>query len=187
MNFSDSEYKDKGIKNLLEAKEIFDSLDMPFFLSNGTLLGAIRDKDFIAHDTDIDLGVCTGDYTPVQAKKLLDAFLKKGFTIYGIYGSYAKGYQFSLKNRDIKLDIFFYDYEHIGDSPVMTMSVWQSGKRFKYVYPYFHARTLTVLHGESFFVPDNYKEYLEAQYGPEWKIPVVDWNCYTSPKNIEHE
>jgi phosphorylcholine metabolism protein LicD len=49
--------KDIAKKLLLRIKEIFDENDIEFHLSFGTLLGAIRDKDFINGDTDIDITV----------------------------------------------------------------------------------------------------------------------------------
>ena len=48
--------KEKAFENLCLFKEIADRNGFKFFLAYGTLLGAAREKDFITHDEDIDLG-----------------------------------------------------------------------------------------------------------------------------------
>ena len=42
-------------------KEVFDKRGIMFFLNCGTLLGAYREHDFIAHDVDMDLGIFEKD------------------------------------------------------------------------------------------------------------------------------
>ncbi|GAI17296.1 unnamed protein product, partial [marine sediment metagenome] len=37
-------------QDLLEIKEILDRLKIKFWLSDGTLLGAVREKNFISYD-----------------------------------------------------------------------------------------------------------------------------------------
>ena len=68
----------------LEALEIFNKCMVEngykYSLAFGTLLGAIREHDFIPHDNDIDLAMWIEDYTP----KLIED-LKK----YGIKHKYA--------------------------------------------------------------------------------------------------
>ena len=44
-------------RNLLRLKDLLDSHHIPFLLAYGTLLGAVREKDFIAGDHDTDLVV----------------------------------------------------------------------------------------------------------------------------------
>jgi len=48
--------------------EAFDAAGVPYFLDYGTLLGCVRNKEFIAVDNDIDFGICAENYTP----KLID-------------------------------------------------------------------------------------------------------------------
>jgi len=48
-------------ENLESFKGAMDRVDAPFFLLYGTLLGAVREGDFIAHDTDIDVGIYEQD------------------------------------------------------------------------------------------------------------------------------
>lgn len=44
-------------ENLLLLKKVLDNNGCEFILTFGTLLGAVRDNDFITHDTDIDVAV----------------------------------------------------------------------------------------------------------------------------------
>ena len=55
--------KEKAFENLSLFKEIADRNEFKFFLAYGTMLGAVREKDFIDHDEDIDLGA---DYQDVD-------------------------------------------------------------------------------------------------------------------------
>lgn len=50
-------------------------LNKPIWLEFGTLLGAYRDKSFIGHDYDMDLGMYLSDYDDLFERKLIE----KGF------------------------------------------------------------------------------------------------------------
>ena len=56
-------------ENLLLLKEIFDKNNINFWLMYGTLLGAVRDKDFIIHDFDTDLGLFYSDINKLYELK----------------------------------------------------------------------------------------------------------------------
>ena len=47
--------KEISARNLLDFKRVLDDAGITFLLSYGTLLGAVREGDFISHDEDIDL------------------------------------------------------------------------------------------------------------------------------------
>ena len=47
----------KAIKSLLQIKKILDKYDIEYWLDEGSLLGAVRDKRLIEWDKDIDLSV----------------------------------------------------------------------------------------------------------------------------------
>ena len=47
---------------LTDMKKILDNENQEFFLSDGTLLGCYREKKFIEHDGDIDIGIFSEKY-----------------------------------------------------------------------------------------------------------------------------
>ena len=161
--------------NLSLAKKILDSLSVPFFLSNGTLLGCIRENGLIKHDLDVDIGVLIENFNG----HIYSSFIDNGFEKYDIYGAKERGLQYSFKRDGIKLDIFFYYPEPYGHS----MSVWKYGEQIKYKFPKLDTFIDRAFLGETYKVPSNYEEYLSAQYG-DWKTPVKEWDWASSPKNI---
>ena len=52
----------EATEQLLEIKRIFDSLNKPFWLIAGTLLAAVRDKEFFSHDHDMDIAMLAEDW-----------------------------------------------------------------------------------------------------------------------------
>ena len=53
----------KVLKMLLEkTSEAMDSLKITYFIDGGTLLGAVRHKDLIPYDDDIDIGTFYPDF-----------------------------------------------------------------------------------------------------------------------------
>lgn len=164
--------------NLFDAKLVLDKLGVPFFLSNGTLLGCYRDGKMIEHDTDIDIGIKVKDYV----SDILYRFLENGFELSSIHGNISNGLEYSFRKRGMGLDIFF--YQDSGDNS--WMAVWQerSNKRFRYIFPLIKDYKVINFLGQDFKIPSNVEEYLESQYG-NWRVPVKHWDCFVSPDNVE--
>lgn len=73
--YKNYKFKKEAYNALKKIKTILDEENIIFWLEFGTLLGAIREKDFIKHDFDIDLGCLT-----IEKKEILkDKLEKNGF------------------------------------------------------------------------------------------------------------
>lgn len=145
-------------KGLIEAKEIFEDLGIPYYLSDGTLLGAYRDGDFIPWDWDVS---CCFLYEDVRDKEsdLQAAFLGAGFELTKkirnkknwkqVYRKYNTTYEFCSW--------------YLEGSWRYRVN-WQLPKRF------FEKPELIEFYGILFPCLAPIEEYLEFQYG-EWQIP----------------
>lgn len=106
-----TEKESRWLEALKEFREALDSVDFPYFIDTGTLLGAVRDKKFIAWDNDIDFGSVR---TPDTHEKLAAAsqiLYEAGFS----YVRHDQGTYF-VRSPDIELGIMFYERE--GDNYV---------------------------------------------------------------------
>lgn len=71
---------DAVVSVLKELKEILDKHDIPFYLNWGTLLGAVREGEFIEKDTDIDL--LAPDTTKEKIREIAKDIHSKGFNVH---------------------------------------------------------------------------------------------------------
>ena len=159
-------------KEFLKICDILDELKINFFLHSGILLGAIRDKDFIKWDWDIEISVFSDELLP-NIDLIVDKLKKNGFEIKNI----------NKKKDDSKIDF-------IGEYPIdvtgYTIWSWNYSK----IRNVFWRRELSIpgkfldsfskieFLGRQFNCPKNPEEFLEFSYG-DWKVPLR-----TSDKDI---
>ena len=176
------------MKDLKDVMSVFKKFGVKAYLSYGAVLGAVRGKDFIAWDDDIDIDVI--DKIDIKTRKDIGATLGDlGFTaqpiMFNVFGRMeltAVGDRNECRydgdgetgiivcERNFKFSIFFYKEE--GDEYVCTPKIYarkliSSPKRF-YVKP-----ESVKLHGKKFLCPGPIKEYLTYLYG-DWKTPKRD-------------
>lgn len=176
--------KVKAKNVLMRCKTILDKENIEFFLVQGTLLGCIREQNFISHDCDIDIAIF---YTPLARMLTIAAMIKSGFMHENTFSRGEEICEDSFYWKDIKIDIFWYRAEA---SRVYThVFKGQVGKTWNeplhaivYEWKPF-ALTTTQFLGFTFNVPDDTIEFLEAHYGKNWKKPDTKWEYWSSPIN----
>jgi len=171
--------KEIALENL---KLLTKILGRKFWLDCGTLLGAVREKDFIEHDTDIDVGMLEEEWED----KYLALFENEGFKI-KVLGPRNYGMQISMKRKDVKTDIFLY-FKEGGER---FFACWLNKGQFlediiKMSYPAYHVEQLEILKfkGEIYNVPSDYQKFLTQRYG-DWSKVDKQFRWDTSPKNIK--
>jgi glycerol-3-phosphate cytidylyltransferase len=162
-----------ALKNLIDLDKIFRDNKVPYWLQDGTLLGYYRDKDFISHDLDTDIGVMYDDFSI----KILEDSKKMGFEYYFL-GYPDSCFEITFIRDNIRTDLFFY----YRSEDYIYHSAFIQNTRIDYRYKKFNLKESVFL-GHKFLVPSDELEFILTKYGENWKIPDVNWNYAYSPKN----
>ena len=179
--------KKTAIQNLIIISGILKRNGVKYWLTDGTLLGLIRNGDFISHDKDTDIGVDFKTFTP---KCFME--LKKRFKIIHILGYTEDSLEISLMRGGVKTDLFFFYLKNSTDKnrPIYYHSAFYNIKkniynRVDYIYEYFETKYSDFL-GRDFPIPEDPYKFITTKYGDKWETPVKKWNYITSPKNYNN-
>ena len=168
-----------GISIMNDIEQALKDSGLLYFVDFGTLLGVIRDNNFISWDCDIDYGIVNNENFDWDK---LEEILSKN--------NYSKVKQFKIGDeikeqtysRDGVLTIDFFLHNDDG----VAYSFY---KKDDYNYPnenYYHAKeyyfakinetkTAQFL-GIDVSVPSNSEEFLESSYSENWQIPDPSWD-----------
>ncbi len=151
---------------LKEAKEIMDPLGVPFFLRQGTCLGAVRDQAFIPWDDDIDLGCVIGlnGLTEEMIDPVLAAFRDRGYFVN--VESNDRWIAAGMMKSWVRIDLTF--FRIIDDSIFHFPMIWMPARLFASL------KEIEFI-GGNYLVPNPPEEYLRTKYGPDWIIPKEDY------------
>ena len=149
---------------LKEAKDIMDSLGVPFFLRQGTCLGAVRDQAFIPWDDDIDLGCVIGlnGLTEDMIAPVFDAFRDRGYFVHD--ESNDRWIAAGMMKASLRIDLTF--FRIIDYSIFHFPMIWMPAKLFA------NLKEIEFM-GGNYLVPNPPEEYLLIKYGPDWVTPKV--------------
>lgn len=175
--------------------DLLTEASIPYWLNYGTLLGAYRDDDFIPHDYDLDIGLMMEYYQRVK-----DIMIEKGLNLVfeaHMGGSWDKPdvveYRFEYLGTFIDFNYYTtkeggmvhtYDFVLLKDynykenkgkrNPILVEGVTSPLAGLKRI----------VFKGRSFNIPSNTEDYLVANYGPSWRVPVKDFDYHDYAENI---
>lgn len=170
-------------KTLKKLSEALDNNNIQSWLVYGTLLGYAREKDFISHDYDIDLGV----FLDKKNNKLEKVLNEYGFVKVREYkiddGEYGLEQTYELNG--ITVDFFYTKkqekeylahtfYSDKGLNMNQTISKYGGLLVTEFVFTPFDLELIT-FKDANFFVPVNYDLYLKEYYGANYMTPNRDW------------
>ncbi len=161
--------KEIATENLLLFKSIMEKNDVFFALVYGTLLGAVREKDFIPHDEDIDLS-CLGK-DKQRFIDIIPQLLEVGFEI----ARYDRRNLFSLIRKGNYIDLYFFDDQKNGLYSCSGVLMLDK----------FLLKTCKLeFKGKQFNVPQDYIDALRCWYGENWMTPIKYFNYEQSRMQI---
>ncbi|XP_071328262.1 ribitol-5-phosphate transferase FKTN isoform X2 [Trachinotus anak] len=166
-------------KSLLHlAARTLSHLDIPFWLSSGTCLGWFRQCSIISYSHDVDIGIFIADFRT----DILTAFRDAGLSLKHKFGKVEDSLELSFLSGDVKLDVFFFykDRDIIWNGGTQA----KSGRKFKYVFPRFSLCWAELLELKV-RVPCETLDYVRANYGASWSVPVRSWDWKSSPSNVK--
>lgn len=178
-------FKIHGKEALLTFDMAAKEANIEYWLAFGTLLGAVREKGFIKHDLDIDVGMLLSNYS----NKHEGIFNKYGFKKTRQFliddGKYGREETYTYKNVDI--DIFYYKKKqntitcHLFSKSDEYGSFDYSLPKNEYIireisYPVSNLSQISFL-TSTFNIPSNYHEVLSLDYGNNYLIPDPNYKA----------
>ena len=181
-----------GAEIFRKVQDILSPMKVPYFAAYGTLLGLVRENGFISHDDDVDFGILPGFNRRVA---MLQALLKGGFEFRRAFVRDGQIVELSFRYKKVPVDFFFWGT----DGNKTWGDVFSTGG----FYPKANERAVALSTTRSIFpqlggvkaidlfnmkipIPDNPEEMLEAMYGENWRVPVLDWQGSKELPNREH-
>jgi len=164
---------------------LLDSLDIPYLLEAGTLLGIMREDRLLPWDTDLDITLTATS---------LPAFLKHKWRLwmmgYRTRVRYFKRDTGPFKKGQIRLiKVQTTRFLFLKDQNLMDIFIkYKYGAAYEWVIDdqqpilkkapagYYERLRRHSFKGYDYNVPEDAEGYLAYHYGPEWRIPVKKWD-----------
>lgn len=166
---------------------VLRSMGLIWWISNGTLLGLIREGNFLHHDDDVDV---TLEVEAERLRELEKLLLHRGFRVFRAFGNPKNGLEWTLiyelaSQKDSvfpppRIDLFFADRVPGG----LITTRYASGRSRQFLYPEISPCPIFVdAWGIEVNRPLYSEKLLELEYGPHWTDSEPEWDYFESPFN----
>lgn len=170
-----------GMEMLKIFRNTCEKHEVKGWLEYGTLLGAYREKSFIPHDNDLDVGMYADDFSTDFEQTLTISGFKKIHEYYLV--TVAKGTkeltEVGFAYHGFTIDIFLtkrggsnrkayvYLFDSFDDSPQLKVKY--------FTLPLVEPLQSLTINDEPFLVPDSPDNILKKVYGDDFMIPQRGW------------
>jgi phosphorylcholine metabolism protein LicD len=165
-----------GERLILAIANILDSLRVPYFLIQGTALGAYRDQGFTPTEKDIDIGFLQenmSSYTALSLVSLVTNTLHLDVEVFVKPMTVSR--TFVIWGDGAKLDLVGFSKKNNQRYTIIPVRPWITE-------PYALVHEATILEtyekvsvwGREWDVPSPIETYLKREYGNQWLVPVED-------------
>lgn len=175
------------------AQKLYDTLEnsgFEYFYTYGSLLGLVRDGQFIPYDNDLDLGLLkTDDFTWEKFQKYMES---NGFRRHREFSWDGKITEQAYEYKKINIDFFLYEKE---EDHLVTYSYFNNRKnQYKSIRDVsvegYHNKLFTgfryiTAHGVKCRVPENAEDLLQEVYDVTWKTPIKNWDYKQAKARFE--
>ena len=155
--------KENAERLLFNLLDLLDNFKIKYWFNWGLLLGAVREKDFIVYDTDMDITVHWEDRYRILT--LIDPFMRfKGCYVPTVEECFPEDRWYIRDKEKIELNFV----EDKGDKYIY------SPDRCSLACPKHYIDKLETIEfrGRKVTIPSNAKKYLELSYGSDWETPI---------------
>ena len=180
-------------ETLEKVKEVLTMNGIVYWLDFGTLLGAVRENDFIAHDIDIDFGCM---YNKDVVKKIEEIFTKNNIKKYREFTVDDQIVEQTYEYKGLAFDIFYYStdgvekwsYGFTYENSKLDKKIYENRdistglEGVRYISPIGGVETMIFKNNE-YYVPKNTHEYLKLNYGENYMTPNKNWDSIEDPNN----
>lgn len=155
------------LEHMVRVRDILNDHNIECWLHYGTCLGAIREKGFIPHDNDADMGVYFKDIDALF--NLITVFQKAGFSTTCKFSSRLLQLVSNETDGGEQIDLFI-------EKPVNTLlgKRWDLFGRINVSNHYLKKLQKIDFLGHMFNIPNNAEGLMRKLYGKTWKIPIIN-------------
>ena len=169
--------KKKLERVLVKVKQSFDKHKIPFWLIGGVVLGLVREKGFIENDFDIDLGISSEDVA--RAIRCC----KNELGVVEVREKDGVVRCIKTQREGIKIDVLIFRRKK------EMRYIVAHCENIGYVYHVYPSKLFRELEeiiflGQKFKVLSPVEEYLECEYGADWRTPKEYWNCCVDSPSV---
>lgn len=164
---------------------VFSTANIPYWLEFGTLLGAVREHDFISTDDDIDIGVFYSDVSKIQETLLATGFkLVREFKV----GDGSLGFEQTYFFHGVPVDIFFNHRKNSKELCFHSFTFVVGDDRNlcnveEVTIPYSGFMAFD-FKGIKVTIPRDYELHLGLHYGEDFMVPNPSFDYKKGARNI---